>query len=206
MNKSQQEAEETVIKMTKISKLLKKDIAKRKKVEEKLQILATTDPLTGLYNRRHFRKLALLELSRAQRYKKNISLLMIDIDHFKRINDNYGHTTGDKGLKALSNLFADTLRDIDTMARYGGEEFVILLPETGKSAALMVAERLRRDVEEMIIETDPASFTFTISIGISNLNIVNAVSIETLLDQADKALYASKQTGRNRVTAWEAIF
>ena len=205
MKKSQQEAEETAIKMTEISKQLEKDIAKRKKVEKKLQVLATTDPLTGLFNRRHFRELTIIELSRAKRYKKDISLLMIDIDHFKRINDNYGHTTGDKGLIALSNLFADTLRDIDIMARYGGEEFVILLPETSKSAALTVAERLRRDVEQMIIETDPAAFSFTISIGISSFIPVDAASIDTLLDEADKALYASKQMGRNRVTVWEAI-
>ncbi len=175
------------------------DITDRKHLEEELNRQAHLDYLTGLPNRRSFIEQGEVELSRTQRYKTSLSILMLDIDSFKQINDAYGHQAGDLVLKKLAMIFQEVLRSIDITGRLGGEEFAVILPETGIEKATEVAERLR----EVISATEVAlpvghPIHFTVSIGIAAIHEKNA-KIESLLNDADKALYRAKETGRNRV-------
>ena len=152
-----------------------------------------------LYNRRHFMERAEQELSRAHRYGSPLSMLMLDIDHFKLINDRYGHKVGDTVLKAVADLSHATLRDVDILGRLGGEEFAVLLPETDQPAALDAAERLRETIANARIPLaggEPVSFS--VSIGVSSMGSVED-NIDALLNRADKALYEAKDGGRNRV-------
>jgi diguanylate cyclase (GGDEF)-like protein len=166
---------------------------------DELEHRAYYDFLTNLANRRHFIERAEEELNRAERYHKPLSLLMLDIDFFKKINDQYGHKIGDTVLQKLAETALSTLRDVDVIGRLGGEEFAVFLPETGIIQASEVAERLRRAFEQINMSVrDKPDIKFTVSIGISNFNDTNG-SIDTLLQQADKALYKAKQTGRNKV-------
>ncbi|SMC16903.1 PAS domain S-box-containing protein/diguanylate cyclase (GGDEF) domain-containing protein [Andreprevotia lacus DSM 23236] len=181
------------------------DITERKQMESELQRRATTDSLSGLYNRAHFMETANQELARAQRYARPLSLLMVDIDHFKRINDTYGHDVGDKAIRALSDICRGVLRDVDLLARLGGEEFAALLPETPRAQAFNVAERLRLAIEaNCIITDDGQEVRFTSSIGITELR-ANDPLVDDLLKRADTALYYSKHHGRNRVSIAEEI-
>ncbi len=168
--------------------------------------LAITDPLIGIFNRRHFMELARREHQRALRYQRSISIIMMDIDHFKRVNDTYGHLIGDQVLRATALLCQDHLRETDIIGRYGGEEFVMLLPETNdttdkNSSSLKVAERLRHVIANTPIKTERGDIAITISLGIVDLTSAGE-DIEVLLDRADQALYIAKQTGRNRVVVW----
>lgn len=169
---------------------------------EETQRLATTDALTGLFNRRHFFDLSHAELERAYRYRRQLSVMMIDIDRFKRINDQFGHQTGDKVLQIVARRIASTLREIDISGRYGGEEFVVLLPETGLQEASEAAERLRKCISDTPFDTDEVSVNITVSIGVVSLDNSEKVEIEKLFDRADHALYTAKQAGRNRVKIW----
>lgn len=164
----------------------------------RVQELATTDPLTGVANRRHFFELARLEVERAIRYGRALSLLMIDADHFKRINDQYGHVVGDEVLQAIARRCRGGLREIDTLARYGGEEFLILLPETNGAQALQAADRLRQIVGDEPVPTLAGFVPVKISIGIASMPAGSASTVEALLDQADQALYAAKAAGRDQ--------
>lgn len=164
--------------------------------------LMLTDHLTGLYNQSHFLHLADQELRRARRYEHAFSLLMIDIDHFREINENYGHSIGDMVLQGVSAMLRDNLREVDILGRYGGEEFVLLLPETGLNEALGVAGRLLYTLRATPVETRAGEVNVTVSIGISGLMDSETVSLDRLLDRADRALYQSKKNGRNRVTVW----
>lgn len=180
-----------------------RDITERRRVEQELARLAQTDPLTGLANRRHFMAQAEEELSRTHRYGGPLSVLMVDIDHFKRVNDTYGHKTGDLVLRKFADLSRHMLRDIDTIGRIGGEEFAILLPETDGSRGREVAERLRSALAEAELPVEQGlPLRFTVSIGIASL-AGPGVNIDTLLNQADQALYEAKHAGRNRVRAYE---
>lgn len=180
-----------------------RDITERRRVEQELARLAQTDPLTGLANRRHFMAQAEEELSRTHRYGGPLSVLMVDIDHFKRVNDTYGHKTGDLVLQRFADLSRHMLRDIDTIGRIGGEEFAILLPETDGSRGREVAERLRSALAEAELPVEQGlPLRFTASIGIASL-AGPGVNIDTLLNQADQALYEAKHAGRNRVRAYE---
>lgn len=175
------------------------DITERKMVEKELERLAQTDPLTGLTNRRHFMQLAEHELLRSQRYGGELSIMMIDIDHFKKINDNYGHHVGDLVIQSLSNTCRNTLREIDIIGRIGGEEFAIVLPQTAGQSAIDVADRLREAIADIVVSPEPdVSIHFTVSIGITTLTDKQN-DIETLLRFADKALYDAKMDGRNKV-------
>lgn len=175
-----------------------RDITQRKATEAKLRELATTDSLTGLYNRRRFMELAEREFARSIRYDRELALFMIDIDFFKKVNDTYGHSVGDEVLRALSETAILALRNADIIGRLGGEEFAVLLPETGGESALEVAERLRQSVERTTINTAAGGLTITVSIGVSTRTPSTNV-VETLLKEADVALYDAKQSGRNRV-------
>jgi diguanylate cyclase (GGDEF)-like protein/PAS domain S-box-containing protein len=183
---------------------------------EETQWLAIHDSLTGLYNRRHYMSLAWGEFQRATRYGKPLSVIMLDIDHFKRVNDTYGHLIGDQVLQLIANICDKQLRVHDVIGRYGGEEFVILLPETAAVSlissndedepyeiepAKVVAERLRSVVESTIINTARGDISVTISLGIAELNS-DIKKIDQLIDCADQALLNAKKMGRNRVVIW----
>jgi diguanylate cyclase (GGDEF)-like protein len=172
-----------------------------KRLEERahdLQTLAAIDPLTGLYNRRQFENLARTELTRCQRYMRPCSFLVIDIDHFKRVNDTFGHEIGDWVLKMVATTLASARRDADVVARFGGEEFVIMLPETTLVAATTVAERIRSMVFANALAIGESKLSLTISVGVGEAT-ASSPSIEAVLRYADRALYEAKQTGRNRV-------
>lgn len=175
------------------------DITERKKVEKELKRLAQTDPLTGLANRRYFMQLAEHELLRSQRYGGELSILMIDIDYFKKINDSYGHHVGDLVIQSLSNICRNTLREIDVIGRIGGEEFAVVLPQTAGQSALKVAERLRETIANAVFTPEPdVPIRFTVSIGVTTLTDQQS-NMQTLLCFADKALYDAKLDGRNKV-------
>ncbi len=151
--------------------------------------LAVIDGLTGLYNRRYFNEVMLMEFARLKRFASNLSLLMIDIDNFKNYNDTNGHPAGDELLRKLSKLLKASMREVDMVCRYGGEEFVVILPQTDKKGAQIVAERLRVQATLYL----PA----TLSIGISTFP-EDAQEITTLIEKADVALYEAKRTGKNK--------
>jgi len=159
--------------------------------------LATTDSLTGLINRRQFTLLAEAELDRQGRYARPLSLLMIDIDHFKSINDRYGHGIGDQVLCLVAKLCSTQIRKTDTLARMGGEEFALLLIETDAVQATGFAERLRKTIEFSIINVGEQEIAVTVSVGITS--VMRCISLSEILNQADKALYEAKGAGRNRV-------
>jgi len=165
---------------------------------EELERLATTDGMTGVYNRRHFLTLADREWARARRYERPISFLMIDIDDFKSINDRFGHQVGDEMIVHLANLARHCKRDCDVLARIGGEEFALLLPETDLLQAEIVAERLRREVAANALVVASHTIPATVSIGVAaSVPAMNDVS--ELMKAADWALYDAKHAGRNRV-------
>lgn len=168
---------------------------------ERLREMATKDGLTGLNNHRFFQEALDREISGAVRYRNPLSLILLDIDHFKKINDTYGHQTGDLVLKEISAVMADTVRDADIVARYGGEEFAAILPETDIQGAAILAERLRRVVEKTTIQCDGQTIQVTISLGATTLTPRTGIENKTLfIGAADKALYHSKSTGRNRIS------
>jgi diguanylate cyclase (GGDEF)-like protein len=165
--------------------------------ESVLKRLATTDPLTGALNRRHFMELMSREQRRAERYNAVFSVLMIDIDHFKRVNDTHGHQIGDQAIQAMSGACVKALRPTDLLARYGGEEFIITLTHTDQVGAAKVAERLREAVTEIALPTEQGVLKFTISIGVSTF--FKRSLLEEVIGRADQALYQAKTSGRNRV-------
>lgn len=168
----------------------------------KTRELSVRDELTGLYNRRHFLHVLQLEWKRASRFHHPLSLLMVDVDHFKKYNDTYGHKEGDRVLKQMGSLLIKTLREVDTLARFGGEEFVVLLPDTDRNGALAVGEKLRRVVEsEQFTLTDQNPIPVTISVGVANYPD-DVKDLEDLIDHTDMALYDAKDQGRNRVVAY----
>lgn len=175
------------------------DITARKLMEEELTRQAHIDYLTGVFNRRHFMERAEQELHRAHRYGTPLSLFMLDIDHFKNINDRYGHKVGDEVLMALATVSQSTLRDVDLLGRLGGEEFAILLPETTQEEALEVAERLRQTLSATQVPLEEGlPVQFAVSIGVAALADPTD-NLDVLLNRADQGLYAAKNTGRNRV-------
>jgi len=169
---------------------------------DQVQLLAITDPLTGAYNRRGFFQIGDQEFERARRHQRALSVLILDVDHFKIINDTYGHTFGDKVLVALLDTCRLIIRAPDTLGRYGGEEFTALLPEADAPSAIQIAERMRVAVEKTEMQIDGKTISITISIGVVALH-PHVVNFATLIDQADQALYRAKQGGRNCVELFE---
>lgn len=172
------------------------DITRRKVMDRELLRLATTDALTGLDNRRHFLDLLEQELARIHRFAEPAALLMLDLDHFKNINDQHGHAAGDAVLKAFAQVVTDSLRKTDRAGRLGGEEFAILLPGTHADAAQAFAERLRSSVETLPIAFENRTLCITVSIGVTGLG---PEDVEATLRRGDRALYLAKECGRNRV-------
>lgn len=180
----------------------KREIAARARAEI-AEVLASHDGLTGLYNHRMFYSLLEEEIARTRRYNRSVALLMLDIDHFKHVNDVYGHVAGDRILEGLAHLLEKTVRHEDKVCRYGGEEISIILPETSVQTAMQMAERLRVAVEQAIFKDDSEQeIRITVSTGAAALPKLAATLPELVL-AADTALYAAKQGGRNRVCQYE---
>ena len=174
---------------------------------ETLVRLAAKDGLTGLYNHAYIKERLKQEIYRCQRYQHPLSLLMIDIDDFKSLNDNYGHVVGDRVLKALSMLLHELVRPSDIIGRYGGEEFLVILPQTNSENSLAVAERIRENIESNKFEVHPSKNKIskvTVSIGLCAYPDHGKTS-EDLIAFADESLYAAKKEGKNRVTIFHAI-
>jgi diguanylate cyclase (GGDEF)-like protein len=165
---------------------------------EEMQHLAITDSLTGLYNRRYFFEFAEKEISQSKRYTRGLSLIMMDIDHFKRVNDRFGHQMGDRVLKNVADICLSILRKADIMCRFGGEEFMILLPETGKEEAESAAERMCQAVADAVIPSESGEVKITLSIGVAELDKEHD-TLDSLVFAADNALYRAKAAGRDCV-------
>ena len=168
-----------------------------KEANETVEKLARTDPLTGLANRRTLHEAMLREIARAGRLGERLSLVIADLDHFKEINDQYGHTTGDHVLAEVAAVFQSHLRPYDLAARYGGDEFVLLLPATSTEAAIIVSERMQKNAAEIRVPECPARVT--ISLGVATW--MTGEAPEHFLARADAALYAAKSAGRNHIEA-----
>ena len=172
-------------------------------LEKKIYRMATTDALTGLFSREYFRQQYSDMFRRSERYQRPFSVMMIDIDDFKAVNDTYGHPTGDSVLEGMGRIIMDIIRDEDCAARYGGEEFVILLPETIPEKARFPAERLRKSLESYRFQTEKKRFSVTASIGIAGFP-EHATTMDELLEKADQALYEAKRSGKNKVRLFQA--
>jgi diguanylate cyclase (GGDEF)-like protein/PAS domain S-box-containing protein len=175
------------------------DITEQKRTEERLRELATTDPLTGALNRRQLFELAEEEVRRAERYGRPLCFSMLDLDHFKAVNDRFGHAVGDEALRAVAASIRRSLRATDRLARHGGEEFVVMLPETPLSTARGAIERIRTSVEALRFEAKGEPVSITVSAGVVAWR--SGESVDAVLDRADGALYEAKRAGRNRVVA-----
>ncbi|OGP52975.1 MAG: hypothetical protein A2Y65_05375 [Deltaproteobacteria bacterium RBG_13_52_11] len=188
--------------LEKPQRVLLKNLKQNEKALQKalkdVQWLAITDPLTGLYNQRHFPKVAETEVQRTCRYGHPLSAIMLDIDHFKRVNDTYGHTVGDHLLQGVAESLRQELRGVDVIGRYGGDEFAIMLPESDLAVAKKVAGRLREAIALRKLNTAKGPVAVTASLGVTSVDCENP-TLEDLLSRADKALYVAKRRGRNRV-------
>jgi diguanylate cyclase (GGDEF)-like protein len=188
--------------LEKPQRILFQDLKHRERALQKalkdVQRLAITDPLTGLYNQRHFTAAAEAEVQRACRYGRPLSAVMMDIDHFKRVNDTYGHTIGDRLLQKVAESCRKELRKADVVGRYGGDEFAIMLPEIDLAAAQRVAERLRKTIAQTQLRTPKGPARVTASLGVAAVDC-DTILLEALLSRADKALYVAKRKGRNQV-------
>lgn len=202
------------------------DITKRKQAEDELrranesletthrelqqmfaneQILARTDSLTRLYNRRHFFELAIREFDAAIRYRRSLTIILFDVDGFKRANDTFGHALGDEILAQISNVVSVQVRGVDVVARFGGDEFIVMLPETNAEHAFSIADRIRQSIAETRIHTDKNSISVTISVGVAEIeHDPMDKTIEEIISRADKALYTAKQRGRNHTVIFTA--
>ena len=169
---------------------------------KELQRLSSTDRLTGLFNRGHWEEMLRQEYARHRRYDRNAALVMFDIDHFKKINDSYGHQAGDAVIQATAELIRQSTRDADIAGRNGGEEFVVLLPDTDNGGAVTFAERLRRSIEAHEVAYEGQCIRFTVSLGIADLSQPTS-GYAQLIERADNALYKSKSGGRNQVSLYQ---
>ena len=172
-------------------------ITQLKSEKDKLEELAYTDPLTGLSNRRFFLEEMKRVLETARRYREPLSILMLDVDNFKRINDEYGHDVGDMILKQLAEVIRRSIRSSDIAARFGGEEFIVALPKTDERGALMVAERIRQEFKRSKVKVDGKEVGTTVSIGVASFE--EGYDLDRLIKEADEALYEAKRTGKDKV-------
>ncbi len=177
-------------------------IVERFQAEQLLLKLATTDPLTGLWNRRHFFDLAEREVARSRRYERPLACIMFDIDYFKQINDSYGHMFGDRVLKEMVWCCRKIIRQVDIFARYGGDEFVILLPETGLDHCMQLADRLCSEFQNKPLKINQREISISLSLGLASMQGNEHLALDTLLNRADEALYEAKKKGRNQVFVW----
>jgi len=182
---------------------VKKELKYHDMIEE-LKLLASTDPMTKLYNRRYFTQISEHTLDLMKREKQNLSIIMLDIDKFKDVNDTYGHKIGDDVIIALSNKLIEYQRKSDIICRYGGEEFVMLLPSTSIDGANTLAQKIREDIQSLTINVSlDKNLKFTVSLGVSQVDLENEGNIEFALKRADDALYEAKESGRNKVCIYK---
>lgn len=181
-----------------INRELAEEMQKRVALEEKLKELASTDPLTGLYNRRQYEMLFQHEIGRSRRRDSPLSVGILDLDNFKLVNDTHGHTAGDAVLRSVADVCRRNLRAIDIVGRLGGEEFIILMPECDIDQASILGNRLLKMIESVVVDTNTASIRITATIGITQL-FPDDKGIEVIISRADGALYRGKRAGRNRV-------
>ena len=174
------------------------------KLYEKMEQMATTDGLTGLYNHRVFQEKLDEALARAGRSGKKLSMILMDIDHFKKVNDTYGHPVGDTVLKGVAQVLRGGARAVDTVARYGGEEFAVIMEETDQAGGRVKADRIREEIKKQVFTSEQGRFTITISLGIATIP-EDAKEKKELVLRADEALYHSKHAGRDRATSWHTI-
>ncbi len=178
-------------------------IKKLKQSEEEMRVLATIDSMTGVFNRRYFSEISERILALSRREASTISIIMFDLDKFKTINDTYGHKVGDRVIISFTNLLKKYFRSSDIIARFGGEEFIVLLPNTDIDGATIVAEKVRKSVEDMEIVLDNSKvIKITVSSGVTQVNIECDNAIEQAIQNADIALYEAKNSGRNRVITY----
>ncbi len=171
--------------------------------KEKLKEQASHDFLTGLYNRRYLQQISQDLINLARREATELSIIMLDIDRFKMVNDTYGHSAGDQVLKYLASILTEHTRESDIVARIGGEEFAILLSHTDTNGAAVIAEKLRRSIEGQPAEIDgKTNISFTVSLGVASVDVKNDRNIDTCLNNSDTALYEAKRTGRNKVVVY----
>jgi two-component system cell cycle response regulator len=189
----------SLLRIKALNDALEQKVEELEKAKAKLRKLAVTDGLTGLFNYRAFKRQLHLEISRSKRFGLPVSLLMMDIDHFKVYNDHFGHPNGDRVLKLFARLLYENVRDVDCLSRYGGEEFVLILPGTEKKSARIVAEKLRKLVEQFSfpLEKNLPKGRVTMSVGVASFP-QDTQDEEELIRSTDKALYKAKNTGRNR--------
>ncbi len=192
-----------------------KVIATLEENTKELQKISRTDPLTGLWNRRYFFEVAEHEMQRALRYKRSLAIAMTDIDHFKAINDTYGHPAGDEVLRVFSQTLEKNIRTSDTLARFGGEEFIFLFPEINEEEAQRILEKIRYKIEQLHVDYEGNNITFTSSFGVyvfqpeslqhwPDTDEEAKTTVKALIDKADSALYQAKENGRNRVIVYKA--
>ena len=167
----------------------------------RLELLSITDGLTKLHNHRHFQDELARAFEESARYERPLSLAMIDIDYFKKVNDTYGHAVGDEILKTVARLYHDSVRATDLVARYGGEEFAVMMPETGLEDAITFAEKIRSLIESTEIDTQAGPLKITVSLGVASVPHSKIATAKDLIIAADKALYRAKRNGRNQVQA-----
>ncbi|WP_428026459.1 diguanylate cyclase [Arcobacter sp.] len=172
---------------------------KLKKLNEELKELSSKDHLTQLYNRRYFTEAAITMQSLSIRNNHHVSIIILDVDNFKNINDTYGHSVGDNVIVSLSRILENNCRKSDIVARFGGEEFVILLYNTSLSFAQSIAENIRENVEDYFLEINKEKLSFTLSLGVAQFDAKLDKDIESTINRADKALYAAKESGKNKV-------
>ncbi len=196
-------------KITKIGDINQKKLfdanSKIESQKEKLYTLSVTDYLTGSHNRRYILETLGLEFMKSERYSLSLSCILIDIDNFKRINDNYGHQVGDYALRKVSDTIQQTIREVDLFGRYGGEEFLIILPNTKVYDAAIVAEKVRKIVAELKLESgnmENESFMLTLSLGVADTQTRTPKTVEELLYNTDKALYQAKDNNKNQYVVY----
>jgi diguanylate cyclase (GGDEF)-like protein len=171
----------------------------------RLYEMATLDRKTKLFNHGYFQNRLMEEIERAERYRTDLALIMMDLDHFKKVNDTYGHVVGDEVLIKVAKTIQEQVRSFDIPARFGGEEFTVILPETNSESAIKVAERLRHHIGKLAFTTPKGNFSVTVSIGISNFRHSASITEDIFIEQADKSLYYAKQHGRNQVVVYSNI-
>lgn len=187
--------------MSMLNRMLKEEHERLKDLNGMLETLSITDELTGLYNFRHFTQRLMEEVARARRYGLRLSLLMMDLDNFKAVNDKYGHLAGDEALKKVAETIQGSSRSTDMAVRYGGEEFALILPEVGLEGAAFRAERLRQSVSEVVVGANGATFSVNISIGVASLDPEKMSTPHDFIQAADQALYHAKKIGKNCVVS-----
>ena len=202
LHQANQRFQEQAEELRSLNQSLTREIERRQKLEEELRNLAVTDSLTGLFTRRHLLEMGAREAIRAARNGSPLSLVIIDLDHFKTVNDRYGHAAGDRALQVFAQICRENLRETDVLGRIGGEEFAVVLPDSDTELAREAAERVRLCLAQREIDHQGHTFSLQASFGVAAC-AADAKGLQQALSHADKALYQAKAQGRNRTVIWQ---